>query len=132
MKSKKFKILANNYKNLIYTQAFYFTNNHEDAEDICQEVLIRLWDNFDHLKDSVIKFWLLKTTRNLCTDYSRKKRIDTVENPDEFQGVKKRSHTAGYGLSNIGSTFLQRVTDGRCSRPILRMSAVDNTLPLED
>lgn len=74
MKQKQFKKIVNKYKDIIYNQAFYFTRNKEDAEDITQEVFIKLWHHLNNIKLTSLKAWILKVTRNLCVDYSRRKK----------------------------------------------------------
>lgn len=74
MKKKLFKKNVAQYKDLIYSQAFYFTGNSDDAADITQEVLLKLWNHLERIEQKAMKSWLLKVTRNLCIDYSRKKR----------------------------------------------------------
>ena len=74
MKKTKFKIYVSRYKDLVYSQAYYFTNNAEDADDITQDVLIKLWHHLDSISHRAMKSWLLKVTKNLCIDRSRKKR----------------------------------------------------------
>ncbi len=59
---------------MVYSQAYYFTQNVEDAKDITQDVLIKLWHNMDSISSKATKSWLLTVTKNLCIDFSRKKR----------------------------------------------------------
>jgi len=77
MKQAKFKKFVSQYKNQIYTQAYYFTKCAEDAKDITQEVLIKLWHHLDTISDKSVKNWLLLVTKNQCIDHSRKKRAFT-------------------------------------------------------
>ncbi len=74
MKKIRYKKAVIDYKDIIYNQAFYFTGNKEDAEDITQEVLLRLWHHFNNIKRTSLKAWIMKVTRNLCIDYSRRKK----------------------------------------------------------
>lgn len=74
MKKTQFKKHVARYKDLVYSQAYYFTGNAEDAADITQEVLLKLWHNMDKISSASMKCWLLKVTRNLCIDYSRRKK----------------------------------------------------------
>ena len=74
MKKTKFKIYVSQYKDLIYSQAYYFTKSTEDAQDITQDVLIKLWHHLDNVPRRSAKSWLLKVTKNLCIDHSRKRR----------------------------------------------------------
>ena len=74
MKKRRFKKIVFQYKDLVYNQAYYFTGHKEDAEDITQEVLLKLWHHLDALKMDSVKAWLMKVTRHACIDQSRKKR----------------------------------------------------------
>ena len=95
MKKAKFKIYVSRYKDLIYSQAYYFNKNAEDARDITQDVLIKLWHNLDHVPRKSAKAWLVRVTKNLCIDHRRKKREITAsaicanagENEILFDGV---------------------------------------------
>ncbi len=49
-------------------------NNQMDAEDITQEVFIKLWHNFDKINLKKAKPWLISSTHNLCIDYIRKRK----------------------------------------------------------
>ena len=50
----------------IYTLAYRYMGTHEDAEDIVQEVLLRLWNHRDRVTSASMTAWLRKTTRNAC------------------------------------------------------------------
>jgi RNA polymerase sigma-70 factor (ECF subfamily) len=67
--------------------------NKMDAEDISQEVLIRLWKNMGKFKLPAAGSWIMRTTHNLCIDYLRKE-----------QTVRKRS-------LYIDEDFEERVAD---------------------
>lgn len=49
--------------------------NKLDAEDVTQEVLIKIWKNIGGFKISSGKAWIMKTTHNLCIDFLRKRSI---------------------------------------------------------
>ena len=46
-----------------------------DADDVTQEVLIKIWKNIDNFNMSSAASWIMKTTHNLCIDYLRKRNI---------------------------------------------------------
>ncbi len=48
--------------------------NQMDAEDVTQEVFIKLWQRMNEVKTSKLGSWIMKTTRNLCIDYLRKRK----------------------------------------------------------
>jgi len=62
------------YQRRVFTFARYFLGQREEAEDVTQEVLIRLWRNADGLDPERLGAWLLKVTRNACYDRLRKRR----------------------------------------------------------
>ena len=47
--------------------------NKMDADDVTQEVMIRIWQNVDKFNILAAKTWIMKTTNNLCIDYLRKR-----------------------------------------------------------
>lgn len=59
----------------VYRYAYQWSRSREDAEDITQEVFIRLADKI-HLYDKRAKFttWLYRITANCARDYARKSR----------------------------------------------------------
>ena len=46
-----------------------------DADDVTQEVLIRIWKNMSKFNIAAAKTWIIKTTNNLCIDYLRKRSV---------------------------------------------------------
>ncbi len=74
MKRTKFEKYVSRYKDLVYSQAFYFTGDSAEAQDITQEVLLKFWHHLESLSSKSAKSWLIKVTRNLCIDHSRKRR----------------------------------------------------------
>jgi len=51
--------------------------NKLDADDITQEVFIRIWNNFEKFEPNAAKSWIMKTTHNLCLDYLRSRKLAT-------------------------------------------------------
>ena len=48
--------------------------NSMDADDVTQEVLIKIWKNINGFKLTSAKTWIMRTTHNLCIDYLRKRK----------------------------------------------------------
>jgi len=61
----------NQYKDAIYNYAYYFSGSREDAEDLTQETLIKIWRNLDTLRDHPSRRWIMKVTRNHCIEWAR-------------------------------------------------------------
>jgi len=71
---KDFEKIVDRHRHGIYTFAFYSLANHEEAEDVTQEVLIRLWQNWKDLRLESLRAWLVRVTRNACIDRARQRR----------------------------------------------------------
>jgi len=72
--SRGFEKIADRHRDRVFTLACYILGNREEAEDVTQEVLIRLWKNLDSLEEARVLPWLLHVTRNACIDALRRRR----------------------------------------------------------
>ena len=73
--SREFTRLADEHGGRIYTLALYLLGRREDAEDVTQEVLIRLWRHRDRIDPERTRAWVAQVTRNLVIDVSRRWRM---------------------------------------------------------
>jgi len=83
----KYNFLVQQYKSRIYNYSVYLLKNKMDAEDVTQEVLIRIWKNLGGFKMLSAKTWIMKTTHNLCLDYLRKRKVEFTINPYSIDDV---------------------------------------------
>lgn len=74
LKSAKYNLLINKHKDKIYGYAFLMMKNKMDADDVTQEVFIKIWQNIDKFNFHSAKAWIFRTTYNLCIDYLRKQK----------------------------------------------------------
>ena len=58
----------------IYGLAYQYMTNREDAEDVTQEVLLRLWDHNSGLTGEAQEAWIYRVTRNACLDALRRRK----------------------------------------------------------
>ena len=85
---KSFEILLNRHKDRIYTSIYMFVKDHEMAEDLFQEVFIKILDTirkgrYNH--EGKFIQWALRISYNLCVDHFRKaKRRTKVSTTDSF------------------------------------------------
>lgn len=69
MTTERFKTEVFPLKNKLYRLAKRFLEDHDDAQDVIQEVFIKLWDRKDKLDDyRSIEALAVVTTRNMCLD----------------------------------------------------------------
>lgn len=78
------------YSKRIYNYCFRMTNNSKDAEDLAQEVFIKVYKNLDKFKkESKFSTWIYAIAYNTCVDSHRKRRYNTVslnQDKDKKQG----------------------------------------------
>jgi RNA polymerase sigma factor (sigma-70 family) len=85
---KAFEILLRRHKTRIYTSIYIFCKDSQLAEDIFQEVFIKIINTlrsgrYNH--EGKFLQWALRISHNLCVDYFRRdKRRPTVGQTDEY------------------------------------------------
>ncbi len=75
-----FEALFQQYKRLVFKNAYLITGAKEDAEDVLQEVFVSVWRSrrtFDPDKGKLTT-WLYRITVNKCVERRRKKNLPTV------------------------------------------------------
>lgn len=88
-KSKKgdisaFEELIETYQNKVFNIAYSMLNNYEDANDVAQEVFIRVYKSIKNFKgESSFSTWLYRITTNVCLDELRKRKNKNVVSIDE-------------------------------------------------
>ncbi|MBT4496815.1 MAG: sigma-70 family RNA polymerase sigma factor [Gemmatimonadetes bacterium] len=71
---RRFRKLCERHRDRVYTFAWYFLGNREDAEDVAQEVLIRLWNHWQEVEPARLPAWITRVARNVCLDLLRKRK----------------------------------------------------------
>jgi RNA polymerase sigma-70 factor (ECF subfamily) len=71
---RRFRRLCEQHQNRIFTFTRYYLGNREDAEDVTQEVLLRLWEHGRQVPEPELPAWLTRVARNACVDVLRKRR----------------------------------------------------------
>lgn len=74
MKRQIYTELLASHKNRIYSHALYSLRDAHDAEDVTQEVFLKLWDKYENIDPEKIGGWLTRVTHNLCIDQSRRRK----------------------------------------------------------
>lgn len=78
-----FETAVERHQRRIYTFARYYLGNAEEADDITQEVLLKMWRKRRELDEEGLAAWLVRVTRNACYDLLRKRRsVGRVISPE--------------------------------------------------
>lgn len=80
-----FRTIVERYQNKVFSIIFGILRNHNDAEDISQQVFAKIYfsiGNFD-FRSSLLT-WIYKITVNECYDYLRKKKVRKLVYESDF------------------------------------------------
>ena len=81
---RKFEATFKEHYNALANYAFSILKNEHDAEDVVQEVFIRVWQNSPQvIEGSQAKFYLLTAVRNGCISHIRKQAGKTFVQPED-------------------------------------------------
>lgn len=75
------------YGGRLYNLALHFAGSREEAEDLTQEIFLRLHQNLRQYRgDCPLASWALRLSRNLCIDHYRRSRQErrSVRVPEEI------------------------------------------------
>ena len=68
-----FQALVELHRSMVYRVAFQFAGNHHDAEDIAQEVFIKVYRSLGRFRqDAQLTSWLYRIVMNACIDHRRR------------------------------------------------------------
>lgn len=80
-------MIVDRYAKVIYNQALNFFGNREDAEDVTQDVFMKIFNNIDKFREEKnFNSWVMRISNNYCIDYWRKykKKMKRVELTDDL------------------------------------------------
>jgi len=82
------------FQQKLYRYALRIVGDHMEAEDVIQELLIKIWKEKDQfLKIDNKEAWCMTLTRNMSIDKTRKKKKHRASNIEDFYFIKDGSAT---------------------------------------
>jgi RNA polymerase sigma-70 factor (ECF subfamily) len=93
---KSLELLIKKYLKPIYSFSFNLLRDQQDAQDLTQEIFLKMWKNLKNFDENQnFKSWLFKIAKNSCIDFIRKKKkflvynLETIENLPDLQLLLK-------------------------------------------
>jgi len=81
------EILIKRYLKPIYSFSYRYVNNFQDAEDIAQDVFVKIWRNLKKFdKKKSFRIWIFAIAKNACLDWLKKKKAIPFSNFENEQG----------------------------------------------
>jgi RNA polymerase sigma-70 factor (ECF subfamily) len=105
-----FQALVERHRSMVYRVAYQFAGNHHDAEDIAQDVFIKVYRSLEKFRrDAQLSSWLYRIVMNACIDHRRRQtpaahvpQSDEAEQrllstPAETPGPEERAYAGELG-----------------------------------
>lgn len=96
-REREFTRLVEKHKAMVYTVCYMFSGSRDEAEDLFQDVLVRLWKGYDTFRgESDARTWIYRVSLNTCINGQRKKRKEAAHVPlsvdvDFFEEISDRT-----------------------------------------
>lgn len=96
-----FEELIKDYKKSAYNIALRVLRNVEDAEDVSQEALIKVFKSIQNFNmQSTFKVWMYRIVVNACLDFKRKKTIEAYSIDDSINVVGSNNNNPDAMIDN--------------------------------
>jgi RNA polymerase sigma-70 factor (ECF subfamily) len=128
-----FHELVGRYKKKIYYLAYDITGDHQEAEDISQEVFMKMYRSLKTFrKDAKMSSWLYQITVNTSIDSLRKKSSKPARSIDEFdpsfiQAELPAGGSGAYALNPVLTTESAQIQE-HISQALKKISARERTV----
>jgi RNA polymerase sigma-70 factor (ECF subfamily) len=117
MTSEAYRQAVLDHKDRLYSYALWMVHDREEARDVTQESLVRLWQNRERVDEPTARSWLLRTAHNLCIDRMRRKATrgevptDAIELTLADGAADPERSTASYHLRGAIARALAALSD---------------------
>ncbi len=105
-----FHLLVERHRSMVYRVAYQFAGNHHDAEDIAQEVFIKIYRSLERFRqDAQLTSWIYRIVMNACIDHRRRHspagaapfgeeaELKMLNTPEEAPGPEARAYAGELG-----------------------------------
>ena len=119
-----FHALVERHRAMVYRLAYQFAGNHHDAEDITQDVFIKVYRSLERFRyDAQLTSWLYRIVMNACIDHKRRQspagwapfteeaELRMVNTPEESPGPEDRAY--GGQLGAVLESEIARLPPGQ-------------------
>ena len=83
--NSEYRRAVEQYGQKVYAFACYSLRGRQDADDITQEVLVKLWRHWRKVDPDKIQAWLMRVTRNAVIDHIRKRQLAESRRDDRIE-----------------------------------------------
>ena len=128
-----FRFLVDKYRNLVWHMVLRMTNRQEDAEDLCQEIFIRVFKQIDKFRgDSKLSTWIGSIAYNACVDHVRKSKREVLSDASSLGPVSLARSDVSPLLNNIDRNTMTKLVHQIIEKMPLQYRTVVTLFHLEE
>ncbi len=142
MENVDYERLVREHKDRVYSFAVWTLRDAEEARDVAQEALVRLWQHRKKVQIPAARSWLMTTAHHLCVDRLRRRHrrpeidqeslvvplTDGGPDPHRLAASSETARAIGRALSALGendrAVVLMREVQGMSYEEIARVLGV--------
>lgn len=120
-KTEYFEILYNRFSSLIYNKCYSFVNNQPEAQDLTQDIFLKLFTKLSsYNKRSKFSTWLYSFVYNYCVNYVNRNPVKKYEYalPEYFD-------IGNYGYDNSDTSENIEILEQQLNRALQLLSEKD-------
>lgn len=112
-KLKGFELLIDKYKERLYWHVRRMVHLHEDADDLLQDIFVKVWKNLDKFRgDSKMYTWLYRIASNECITFiNKKKKLTRVDLATDEYDLSSTLRSDPYFDGNDAELLLKKAID---------------------
>lgn len=119
MKLNKFEEFFLRYKNVVIRMVMKKTGDYQLAQEICQQVFMALYMNYNTVPDDLVKAWLMRCTENAIIDYIRKINCKKHKHSeDTLDVIETGSAVSELKVYSIEDNMYNRALTGRIMKEV--------------
>ena len=138
MENEAFERAVHAHKDRVHSYAVMMLRDVEEARDVAQEALVRLWNNRNKVDPDGARPWLMRATHNLCIEVADRGPGISKENQerifDPFFTTKTQGSGVGLAVSRrfveeAGGTIEVRDRSGGGTEMIIKLRGYSDENP---
>lgn len=105
-----FRFLVDKHKNLVWHLVLRLINRREDAEDLCQDIFIRVFRDIGKFRgESKLSTWIGTIAYHTCIDYLRKRGKEKLFTTDDMVKVSLGKMVEEKASDFVDKTYIKKI-----------------------
>jgi len=105
-----FRFLVEQYKNLVWHMVLRLINSREDAEDLCQDVFLRVFRDIGKFRgDSKLSTWIASIAYHICIDHLRRHQRGMVTAVENFTPAMMANVDVPDNIGNLDRAAIKKL-----------------------